>query len=478
MKRLSVEAAARGRAAVKSVCFLLLLALALGRADRIFALKNEDGLYDTMRFYELERDSVDLLVLGSSHAFVNIHTGALWEEHGIPAYVLGGGVQPFWNTYYYLKEALKSQSPRLVVLEAFTTTFRDEYNDNGRAVSNTFGLKWSRNKAEAILVSAPRERWKEMLLGWCQYHTRYRTLSREDFLDNKGDEAQYSCRKGFWPLTAAAAFERPDVFQVSERAPMTAKTENWYRKTIELAQAEGVPLLIIVSPYPDVTAADQAVFNTAADIAAEYGVPFVNYNLDYDGLGLDFSADFADGSHLNIVGSRKLASALGDLIAEKYALPDRRGETGYSSWEDNARYLAAAARDYALRVQAASPEGAAALLRDPELICAAAAGGSGGEAFAPLLEALGAPAGEEGLWLASGGKVLWAGGPGEAEEYFCLDYHDLKLSRASPGQGPVNGMVYDGVSLNTAANGVTVFVYDTVTQTQAAYLSYDAAGAK
>lgn len=457
------------KAAVKTVCFLLVLALVLGRVNAILALKSFDGLHPMQQFYEQEKDSVDLLLLGSSHAFVNIDPGILWEEYGIPAYDLGGGIQPFWNTYYFLKEALKTQSPKLIVKEAFTTTFISEYNDNGRAVSNTFGMKWSWDKVEAIKLSAPPDKQSSFLLGYCQYHTRFRELTREDFLENKGDSAKYANWKGSYVSTVISPFQWPAEVQTEERRPMAAKTEEWYRKTIELAQSSGIPLLIIVSPYPDVTIWDQAVYNTAADVAAEYGVPFINFNEDFGTLDLDPATDYYNGGHMNIWGSRKFANQLGELITECYGLPDHRGDSAYRSWEDNARYIAAYARDGKL-AQGVTPEEAASLLLNPDYICAVGVSGNGSAAFAPLLESLGVPKGEEGLWLVSDGEVSWSSGP-EDTEYFRLDWHDLKLSRA----GGTNAVVFDKGAVEQIRDGVSIFVYDTVTQAAAERLTFNAA---
>lgn len=459
------------KAAVKTACFLLVLALVLGRADAVLAFKQSEmnGSYSMERLYNLDENSVDVLILGSSHAYVNIDPGTLWEERGIPAYILGGEIQPFWNTRYYLKEALKTQTPRLVVMDAYTATFTKEYNDNGRAVSNTFGMKWSRDKAEAMRLSAPPDRLSGFFLGYCQYHARFRELGREDFLANLGDSARYADWKGSYVSTLVNSGEWPADVQTEERKPMTAKTEEWYRKTIELARSRGVPLLIVVNPYPGVTEAQQAVFNTAADIAGEYGVPFVNFNEDFAALDLDPAVDYIDSGHMNVWGSRKFTRQLGELLTERYDLPDRRGDPAYQSWENNARYIAAFARDGRL-AQGAAPEEAASLLLDPDYTCAVGVSGGGGTVFAPLLEALGVPAGEEGLWLSSGGEALWASGA-EGTEYFTLDRHDLKLSRTGGG----NAMVFDKGGVEQVRDGVTVFVYDRVTQAEAARLTFDAA---
>lgn len=64
--------------------------MVLAGINRVFKMKYGDGIYSLTKFYEQKKDSVDVLVLGSSHAFENINTGTLWDEYGMASYVLGG----------------------------------------------------------------------------------------------------------------------------------------------------------------------------------------------------------------------------------------------------------------------------------------------------------------------------------------------------------------------------------------------------
>ena len=83
---------------VRITGFLLILLMVLAGINRVFKMKYGDGIYSLTKFYEQKKDSVDVLVLGSSHAFENINTGTLWDEYGMASYVLGGSRQPSWNT--------------------------------------------------------------------------------------------------------------------------------------------------------------------------------------------------------------------------------------------------------------------------------------------------------------------------------------------------------------------------------------------
>ena len=134
---------------VKTCVFLILLIIVLAKINDIFKFKYSDGIYSLKTFYELLENTVDVLVLGSRHAFEDINPAILYEKYGIAAFDLGGSVQSLWNTFYYLKEALKSQKPQLIVLEAYGTVVDMEYSDSSPAIKNTYGMRWSRDKAEA-----------------------------------------------------------------------------------------------------------------------------------------------------------------------------------------------------------------------------------------------------------------------------------------------------------------------------------------
>ena len=73
--------------------------------------------------------------------------------------------------------------------------------------------------------------------------------------------------------------------------------------------------------------------HTSANIAAEYGVPMLNF-VDMDRV-VDYYIDCADpGSHLNPSGARKLTDYLGNYLTDHYALPDRRKDAAYTHWND------------------------------------------------------------------------------------------------------------------------------------------------
>ena len=326
------------KAVIRILTFITILLLVFFKFCSVFNFKYGDGIYDLTKFYEQEKNTVDVLILGSSHAFENFNTGTLWDEYGIASFSLCGSVQPMWNTYYYLKEALKTQTPRLIILEGYCTTFTKKYSDDSRIIKNNFGLRFSPDKIKSLTVSTNKHRWPEFFLEYIHYHSRYKEINKSDFLKNQGHPL-YEDWKGFGCNMQTTAMNPVEVSDISERAELSQKTDKYYKAVIELAKNKGIPIIVVISPYAGITEKHQAYYNKASDIAEDYNVPFMNCNLLYDDIGLDLSTDVADKEHLNYKGTPKLSRYIGKLIKEKYDIPDRRGDEKYSSWQRHADYI-------------------------------------------------------------------------------------------------------------------------------------------
>lgn len=192
-------------------------------------------------------------------------------------------------------------------------------------------MRCSADKIEAVKTSAPSEQWTNYLWEFPTYHMRYAELESSDFLPYQGI-ANWEAWKGFLMNTETVKYETPEGFQTDEKGELTEKVEEYVRKICQLCKEGRVPLLLIKTPnYTDKEATIK--YNRAAEIAEEYGVPFLNFNYYYDEMGLDFSTDMADISHLNYRGNPKFTRYLAEYIKGHYKIPDRRGEKGYESYD-------------------------------------------------------------------------------------------------------------------------------------------------
>lgn len=322
---------------LRLVCFAALLAALLAYAAYVLTPKHDYGICSMMNLYRQEDNSVDVLVVGTSLAYSGINTNVLWEEYGIAAYDLCSAEQPFWVSYYTLREALKTQRPAVILLDAKPAIYTRDYSKRGRTILSTFGIRGIENRVGATLacVEHPQDAIG-YLLKLPEVHSNYAKLTGADFVlppDNGGRGGDW---KGFIESDAVERHQKPSLVWNSVRRNMNEREEEYARKIFALAQSENIPLLLIGLPNPDY-ANDHMYYNALWSVAEEYGIHGVNYNDPEVRYGLHYSSDFADWQHLNVKGSVTFSRKLGADLKMLYDLPDRRGDERYASYDACAR---------------------------------------------------------------------------------------------------------------------------------------------
>ena len=323
---------------IKIASFLLAFALTFVGMTQVLDFKYLDSIFKVDSFYELEDNTVDVLVIGSSHAYQGINTSVLWDEFGITAFNFCGAAQPIWNTYYYLEEALKTQTPKAIILDTYYVHMTDDYTDESTAIKNTYGLKWSDTKVNAIKESFDTETTgKQYFISILQYHSRYSDLNKADFYPYQANKDMYENHKGFYCYFKSDSVTERDLSVYDYYNEFTEKIDFYYRKIFDLAKSKNIPIIPIAIPF-NAEAYHQGFFNTAKYIAEqEYGTKFYNFLTEYKNeIALDYSTDFADKQHLNHLGNTKLTRFLGNVLQTEYNVADRRGDEKYSSWEADA----------------------------------------------------------------------------------------------------------------------------------------------
>ncbi len=297
-------------------------------ASKILTLKSEDGINQLQALYKQPENSIDVFFVGSSKVYCDIATGVLWDNYGIAAFDLGGAEAPSWVSYYQLKEALKTQKPKVVCYEVSVAAMYDMlYQANNWATDNSYGIKWNSNRIDQLRVNSEGDDFTLRLNPFNIMHGRYKDLTENDFT-NVRDSVNY---KGFDPRERIWEMNTPDNGEITEEMPCTEKEEEYIHKLIELARSNDFQIVLFASPY-DVPEEHQKILNYIGGIASSENVDYYDFNRYYDEIGMDFSRDMADTGHLNYNGNYKFTNYFGALLHDKYGVPDRRGDKRYVSW--------------------------------------------------------------------------------------------------------------------------------------------------
>ncbi|MCR5673415.1 MAG: hypothetical protein K6F87_06855 [Lachnospiraceae bacterium] len=319
---------------IKALIIIVLAVFITIGLSKLLVLKSEDGINQFDALYDHPDNSIDVIFLGSSLVYCDISTGVLWDNHGLAAFDLGGAEAPAWVSYYQLKEALRTQRPKVICYEVSIAgkypmlTQSDEWSSD-----NAYGMKWNSNRIDQLKINSKEDEFLTRIDPFNIMHGRYKDLKENDFTNTRAT-ANY---KGFDPREEVVDMEVPDVVTEVEAVPCSEKAEEYTRKIIELAKSENIPIVLFQSPQ-DITESERQVGKYMEGIAGSEGVPYIDFNYRYDDIGLDFSRDMSSGHHLSYTGNYKFSDYFGKILKEMYDIPDRRGDSRYISWEwDSAR---------------------------------------------------------------------------------------------------------------------------------------------
>lgn len=292
-----------------------------------------------MGFYAEDSDTIDMIMIGSSAVSPYWAASMAYNEHGITSYPLSTNSQEPKAMKYVIREAEKTQRPKLYVCEMRMFTHTQEYFDNrGEAfVRNlTDNLKYSANRISLIndMVSQAESRLP-YYFDIMKYHSNWKNCLTMALLKH-GDYEEKSIIKGYAFYTMVEAAERNDFRNIEEEMAIPWEQEEILRELIEEIKEKDLKGLFVLAPF-EINENEHKMSNYMKRIIEEEGFEYIDFNNMYDELDVDFDTDFLNSGHMNIFGAEKYTKWLGRYISENYNLPDHRGDESYSDWDESYR---------------------------------------------------------------------------------------------------------------------------------------------
>ena len=304
---------------IKTASFILLVVLCFSLLTPVFQKKSTEGAWNYTTkvngFRNLDENSLDMIVFGSSHAYCSFVPSVL-SEHGISSYVLATQQQPSYISYHYMKEALKTQKPKVIVYETFMIRSSEYVPDDSVIYDAANQLPLSVNKLEMLRAATKGKKAGEKLpfyLTLLKYHNRYGDLTDEDFYyDPSADSDEYS---GYVYLESAKPVEAITLENPDETWAICDRDLEYLGKMAKLCEENGIKFVLAYAPY---VVGDDSIgdLNAIAEYAEKNEISFYNGYKEFDSLTLDLETVFYGTNHLNYSGATKFSHAFAKYIAE------------------------------------------------------------------------------------------------------------------------------------------------------------------
>ena len=280
------------------------------------------------------KNSIDVLFLGSSYAYCDWNPGIIYAASGLTSYVMAGSEQVPAITYYYLKEALRTQKPNVVVMEA-SNLFFDRYESYTKI--NLGYMPWGMNRVQAILECAEPENKFGLFCDLYFYHGRWKEVGASD-IKKAISPPGFDHLKGYTAVDAV--FEPssgPSVSGMVQSEQVYQQNLGDFARIAALCEKEGIDLILTINPtYSQYTT--EVYERLRADVEVNDRVRFVNWSNDFAQIGLDPSVHLYDGGHLNQAGARIFSAYTGEYLLELGYEPRPQTEENRAAWEETTKY--------------------------------------------------------------------------------------------------------------------------------------------
>lgn len=278
------------------------------------------GGYWYLKGYVADRDSriagiqeepagqIDVLNVGDSLADNAITPVEMYRDYGITSYVMGRDLQKCIETYYAIKLALRNQNIKVVLWEVHNL------------------CKGQKDYERYMVGISEYAKYRSQFI---KYHYVWKRL-----MEGKGVRKYF---KGYVVNEVTVPYEKKVPYlnlEVTDAFDPPSDQMRVFQKIYDLCRKEGIQLILYAVPSPHCY--NMSMHNGYVRLAQKYDLPFLDGNIDYEKIGIDFAKDYSDddGDHLNLFGVRKMTKYLAEYLVRECGLEDHRNDPAYKSWSD------------------------------------------------------------------------------------------------------------------------------------------------
>lgn len=290
-------------------------------------------------FYELKKNSIDVMFIGSSHARFAFDSRAFDEALNTKTFNLSSSGQTPVVGYFALKEALKYQKPKVLVYETYWRLFGT--NDNVTPAFFVYDyIKGYDTKGEILLNIYNEKGFSSLLIQSLLKTYKYREGINDFFTkissgnifnnsikvnsDVKYEDFSYY-KNGFFGSDEIASNNKLFVSNPFKKADSNFALDDrqieYFMKTIDLCKENNIEVLMVTAPLPNPTMNlikdYDKYYSKFVEIAKSIDVSYIDYIMENRKTGMFTNAMFYDSNHLNLKGTEVLDDNLIPVI-KKY----------------------------------------------------------------------------------------------------------------------------------------------------------------
>lgn len=300
------------------ILFIVIFIVVFIGCEKILIRK--DGNYiKQLRINALKKNSIDLIMIGSSHGNNGFIPKIFDKELKLESYNMGKTGIRIEQIEFLLQEYIKRQSPKYLIIEAFSFAPMEEKDQKLLANWAFDGLSLSTNKILAINTLISKDKINH-IFPILQYHERWKKLEIRDFKFKYNKDIN----KGFGTENIEVDSEKigewfsNDFSKLNEIREITDSQTKSLENILKICKEKKIKVILVTLPYKQQLGLD-----------AKELVKINNYlnkkypevlNIDLNKMYLDLKPtykEFKNEGHLNNIGAKKYSEFVAKYL-KKY----------------------------------------------------------------------------------------------------------------------------------------------------------------
>lgn len=326
---------------IKIMSFCLLALLGIGSTENVMKHQFTSDEIRVKNFYRLEKNSLDMVFIGASTTFTDYSAPLAWHEKGITSYSLATNMAPMGLAKSMLKEARKTQKPKLFVIDVNGVLYNDRQESKEGSLRLWIdNMKFSINKLETIKELIPKTKTFSFVFPLMKYHGNWEKLHEsikmtQQQINNMFDKDHLSIagmegNSNIDPQTGLIDINYyPNSSQLYNKSGAALKDLLEYCKSNEM---DNVIFTNMPRFYNSKNIKERGIILAAGDLIKSYGYQFYDFDYYVNEIGLNPLTDFYNTNHLNIYGQEKFTSFMIETIEKDYDLSSEHSEEIKNHW--------------------------------------------------------------------------------------------------------------------------------------------------
>lgn len=268
-------------------------------------------------FHEYPEQSLDVIVYGSSHPWNSVNTNQMYEEYGIEAYNYSCLWQQINTTKLFLEDSLRTQSPKIALIETYRVDDVIYDADMDGEVYYTKAISDFEGRREYLrqCFQDNKLRYLSYYVPFVAFHENWPNIKLDNLIIKKAKSQDYH-KRGY------GAGDKPfpvviDKSRLLDQKELPDNSIQVLDDIMNICNENNIKVIFFVVPFAE---EDYSYGNAMKEYADSHNSVYIDFFDKMDEIGINEETDFADIGHLNINGARKVTKYLSEYIQDNYEI--------------------------------------------------------------------------------------------------------------------------------------------------------------